>query len=954
MKPRLLAMIAVAGTFLAAPSVEAQSVLQVNANVGGAVFSVAAGGTVPLTATGIGQPILASFTVRYSGTATASITAVSITGTADMTVLPGPTFPVNLGPNGATSFTVQYLPSTGNLVTGRLAVTFTENSQASTFPLVLTGAAPNLTFSYFIPPNGNLTDLNPGDRITFPANNAGNTVTATVNVFNRGSLAGLVQAVALAGTGYQLIGAPGSMLLQPGQQLSFNVAFTPQTTGSSQATLTIALNNTNVTFPVIGTATTSTFLGTYTLADGVVHPLAEGSAISFPAVDINGNTTATIDIVNQGTGNGTITGISVSGAAFRVTGSPLLPATVAAGQGVRFGIVFAPTRSGAYTGTFRLDLSGRSIAGTLNGSTASASLSLAYVDPDTNNVVPLRDGSTLPFPDTQAGAVSSVTLLVTNSGVGTGVVNSIGLENNSSAAFQLLNLPSLPASVAPSQQLRFGVRFNPQEQKFASAALALNLDGQPVRVNMQAQATGPQFTFAWSTGTEAIPVVSGGTITVSDTAVGQTSTATIVVRNDGTGDGQIAAIAVTGQGYSLTELPSLPLTLRSNASQRFTLNFAPAQPGVSNGRLTIGSNTFLLSGTGIGTRLTYAYTNAAASTAVLDGGVVLFAPTAVGSHDSVDFSIENTGTSAATISSINLGANSTVFLLRELPPLPLNLNPGARITFPVVFSPDNTGTLTAALRVNTATFTLTASGTQPMSLPAYQLDGPSGNQQAAKQPSIGLTLSAPYPLALQGSLKLAFVSDVFTDDPAVQFANGGRTVSFTIAANSTKALFNGGTATAVPLQTGTTAGNIVITPTFTTQAGFDLTPTSAAALTITIPRSVPQLVNATVTVQSTTAFTIALSGYSTSRSLRQLDVQVTPKQGESLPGSHLTVDVSSAAGAWFQSSGSQVFGGSFLMAIPFVLQNGSTAEDLVHRLQSVSITASNEVGTSNALTVTIP
>jgi hypothetical protein len=52
-----------------------------------------------------------------------------------------------------------------------------------------------------------------------------------------------------------------------------------------------------------------------------------------------------IDIANQGTGPGTLTGISVTGTGSRVTGAPLLPATIAAGQSLRLGVIFAPTQN---------------------------------------------------------------------------------------------------------------------------------------------------------------------------------------------------------------------------------------------------------------------------------------------------------------------------------------------------------------------------------------------------------------------------------------------------------------------------------------------------------------------------------------------------------------------------------------------------------------------------------
>src|SRR5689334_16952022 len=151
----------------------AQSSLQVSVTSGGSVSTVAPGGSVSLAASGIGQPVLATVTVRYTGTATASITGVFITGTSEMALQLTPTFPVTLNPNSSTSFTVQYTPSSGNAGTAQLSIAYLENNQALAFPFSLIGNAPRVTFSYFFAPNGSLVDLNSGDRITFPGTNVG-------------------------------------------------------------------------------------------------------------------------------------------------------------------------------------------------------------------------------------------------------------------------------------------------------------------------------------------------------------------------------------------------------------------------------------------------------------------------------------------------------------------------------------------------------------------------------------------------------------------------------------------------------------------------------------------------------------------------------------------------------------------------------------------------------------
>ena len=819
------------------------------------------------------------------------------------------------------------------------------------------GQSASFAITYSLP-DGVVRTLSDGGAINFPATDVNSSSAANITVLNQGAAAGSVNSISVTGTGFVLSsGTALPITVGAGGSFRFSVLFSPTLTGGSSGTLRINLSTGSVT-AILAASTTTTSAGlavSYALADGNVHQLTDGTAITFPSVDINATTTAVVSIVNTNTGtgaaSGTLTGLLVSGTGFQLSNTAALPATIAAGQTLRFGIVFAPTQVGSFTGSFRIDLAGRSISGTLSASTPPANFSLSYIDPNTGNTLPLPNNASLQFPSTLAGTTASINLLASNTGTGTGFINSITLLSGTSG-YQLLSLPPLPLSVPPGQQLKFGIRFSPLQQQSYADTLRIDLNGQINTISLQGQGTQAQYTYSSSTGSGSTPLSAGGTLAIPDTAVGQTTNVVISVSNSGTGDGQISTVTITGQGYALSNLPALPFTLHPNGSQQFTLTFAPTQPGAISGKLTIGNDTFTVNATGIGPRLIYTYTSGSSGVTVTDGGTVIFSPLAVGNTGTLSFSIQNTGTSSATISSINLAAPSTVFALLQLPSLPMNLSPNATVSFQVSFVPNNTGSLTASLRVNNATFTLSGNGTQPAALSAYQFQGPSGTVQPAQQPAVGLTLASAYPLALQGTLKLTFVSAVFTDDPTIQFATGGRSVNFTIPANTTQAVF-GSNAPTVALQTGTTAGNIVITPSFAMQTGFDLTPASPAVLTLTIPRLATQLQNASVSGETTNSFTVVLTGYTTTRTLRQLDIQVTPQAGQNLSASHLTIDVNSSSAAWFQSAASQAFGGSFLVAIPFTLSGGS-ATDLVHLLQSLSITATNDVGASNALTLAIP
>jgi hypothetical protein len=937
--------LALAAAFAAVTPAHSQT-LQVQVTANGVLTNIPAGGSLSLASPGIGQAVFANVTVTNTGTAAVTVTSVSLTGTPEMTLssMAGAT----LSPNGNLAFSVEYFPTAGAAAIGQIVVAYGTNS---TFPFSLTGVTPSFTFSYALP-TGGAAAVNAGGAIAFPSTTLGTSTTAVVTVTNAGSATGTLQTVSSSGSAFQVTGSPAPIQLVPGQQTSFNVVFTPPTAGAAQGSLVLGFTNSSASFTLTGTGASPNFTVTYTLADGNVHPLLNGSAIDFPSVDINGTATAAISILNQGTGAGSVTGILITGAGFRGALEPALPTTVAAGQGLTFQILFNPTQAGPFSGTFSITLGGNTISGTLAGSTALPNLSLEYQDPATNNIFALPNGATLPFPNTLVNTTSTISVIVLNTGAGTGLLNSIALGGSSASAFQILNQPSLPVSIPPNQQLTFAVRFSPLQQQTFPATLILNLNGQTVTINLAAQGTGPQYTYTWSSTTGVTAVSPGGTIALGNTAVGQTSSVTVSVLNTGTGSGQISALTVTGQGLSFTNPPALPFTLAPNASQSLTLSFAPTQPGSINGTLTIGTNTFTVTATGSGPLLTYSYTNSASTISVLAGGVVIFQPTAVGSQSSVTFSIQNTGTSSAAISSINLAAASTVFIFQP-PTLPTNLTPGNTITFTVNFVPNSTGTLTASLLVNNVTFTLSGTGTQPAALPAYQFQGPSGTQAAAQQPSIGLTLSTPYPLALQGVLTLTFTSAVFTDDPTIQFATGGRTVTFTIPANTTQALFASG-ATTMSMQTGTTAGTILIAPSFATQNGFDLTPSSPASLTLTIASTVAQLSSESVTVQTLSSFTVSLSGYSTTHALTQLNIQINPQQGDAFSPTNLTINVSAASLAWYQSAASTPSGGAFLIEIPFVLSNGSTTDNLVNMLQSLTITVTNGVGVSSSISVPIP
>jgi hypothetical protein len=292
-----------------------------------------------------------------------------------------------------------------------------------------------------------------------------------------------------------------------------------------------------------------------------------------------------------------------------------------------------------------------------------------------------------------------------------------------------------------------------------------------------------------------------------------------------------------------------------------------------------------------------------------------------------------------------------------LPALPLTLSPGAVTTFTIDFSPLTVGALASTLLINSQTFVLSGFSTAPPPLPAYQFTGASGTQQPFQQPAVGLSLTGPYSISLSGTLTITIISNSFVPDPAVQFSSGGQKVAFTIPANTLNAVFPNGS-TQIQLQTGTVAGTILITPDFTVAVagGTDITPANPVTLQLTVPSQAPTLIAASISAQALNGFSVAVTGFTPTRSLQTLTFRLTPASGSTLSATTLAVDVSGMSAAFFPSTASQAAGGQFVVTVPFNLaQSGApVGTNLANSISAVSVTATNATGTSNVLQVAIP
>ena len=577
---------------------------------------------------------------------------------------------------------------------------------------------------------------------------------------------------------------------------------------------------------------------------------------------------------------------------------------------------------------------------------------LAYgylqADGNANSVTP---GQTVVLPNATLSTTSSVTFVVQNQGNSSANITAI---SSTGVGFQISGVPVLPVTVNAGAEQRFSVRFTPSDVGVSRGSLVITSSTGTASFVLEATGLGPQLTYETIIGAAVQSVQPGQTITFPGTSVGERSTLAIRVTNSGNADGRIVGINIQGSGFTVAESPILPVTVQPGNRTMITLAFAPATPAQLSGRLRIGDHDFDLTGLGVGSSLSYTYSVASSSVTVAPNGTVLFSPTAVGERTSTTFTVTNIGNAVGSITSVGLLQTSTVFTVVDVPPLPATIAAGGSLQFSLTFTPNSLSIATTTLRVDTQNFTLSGLGQSPIPIDGYLLEGPSGTVQPANQSTLTLTLSRSYPLTINGVLTLSFASNSFAADPALQFASGGRTAIFTVPANSTRAIFAGGS-DQTRFQTGTVAGMISITPAFSTETNLSLPASSGQPLVTRIDPGAPVLANAQVTSSTATSLTMSVTGYSTSRAMTQFNFQFTPVAGLGLSIISSSLNVSGAFDSWFQSSQSSAFGGQFTATFQFSLQgNVQNVTSLVQALQSVSISALNPQGTSNILNTPLP
>jgi hypothetical protein len=229
----------------------------------------------------------------------------------------------------------------------------------------------------------------------------------------------------------------------------------------------------------------------------------------------------------------------------------------------------------------------------------------------------------------------------------------------------------------------------------------------------------------------------------------------------------------------------------------------------------------------------------------------------------------------------------------------------------------------------------------PAALAGVRVTGVPEIAAPARQMFVDVELETAYPTPITGTLRMRVTPDPgLPEDPAVQFAAGGRSISFTIPAGDTRSVFTAG---ANGIQTGTVAAAVQFDVSLSA-AGLDVTPPQGAMTVMRVDRLAPRI--ATVRAnRNADGLELVITAFATTREITGATFRFTPAAGASFSQTEFTIDMREVAGRWFTDGRSAEFGSQFTLLQPFRVSGAAVS--------AVAVTLTNGQGTSEPVTVQI-
>lgn len=418
-------------------------------------------------------------------------------------------------------------------------------------------------------------------------------------------------------------------------------------------------------------------------------------------------------------------------------------------------------------------------------------------------------------------------------------------------------------------------------------------------------------------GSQSTVVTSGSTFSLGQIAAGATESFTIQALNTGTAPLTIEpnGLALSGAGFTITSPLSTPPSLAPGSVLNIYVQFSATLPAGYTASFQFDTASIVLAITVVPSATLIAAQPCSGPASNL---AINFRNVAVSQTETCTMQLLNQGTQTVTVSSVNVAGSG--FLLSQSPATPLTLPPGASSKFAVTFAPNSATSYTGALTIDSQTYPLTGTASNPV-LPTPMLQFDTNTPQSGQQITLTMTLPVASPIAASGSINMAFqpdpsVAGVVSDDPTVNFVStGARSVGFTIQPGSTQAMLNG--QSGAIFSTGTTAGKITFTVLTSAQLNSD--PTASLVLA-----PIPILVDNAAVTALAGALNVQVWAFDNTYTAGPMSFSFLDTSGNAIGAGPVTANFTSAFQTYFSTYAS-TGGSAFAMLVSFPV-TGKSAE----------------------------
>src|SRR5271169_774426 len=483
----------------------------------------------------------------------------------------------------------------------------------------------------------------------------GNTATQSLTVTNTGLGTVTIASAALTGAGFTVVGGNPAGTIGVGQSSTIQLQFAPTSAGAINGSLTILSDASNSPLAI-------SITGTGTQAGLTIAP----SALTFGNVIVGQSGTQSVKLTNSGNSSVTINLATVAGNGFGVSGLSL-PTTLTSGQSLSFNAQFAPTSSGAATG---------SITFTDNAPGSPQIVGMVGTGVSTSSTLLANPGS-VAFGNVVTGSNGQQLITLTNTGTASVTILTVSA---SGTGFSTTGLAT-PQTLAVSQSITFTAQFAPT----TVGAVAGN-------ILITSTASDPNVSIALSgTGVQGNLTANPTSVNFGSLLVGASASVNVTLTNTGTASVAISAGSASGTGFSMTGLAT-PLTLNAGQSTTFASKFSPSATGSATGSVSIVSNApgsplvVALSGSGTATQ----------PQLTINPSSVAFGSISVGSSGTQSVMLTNAGTATLTVTSAL--PSGTGFSMSGAS-MPMTIPAGSSASFSAIFTPTSTGAATGGISI---------------------------------------------------------------------------------------------------------------------------------------------------------------------------------------------------------------------------------------------------------------